>query len=59
MKYFDDNPNGHLTNKLARQLSGEDDMQKVKKSLQKLRTDGKIKPLDPNAHAFRFKYIKA
>ncbi|MBU9832455.1 putative DNA binding domain-containing protein [Rahnella sp. FC061912-K] len=59
MKYFDDNPTGQLTNKLARQLSGEDDMQKVKKALQKLRSDEKIKPLDPSAHAFRFKYIKA
>ncbi|WP_027711897.1 ATP-binding protein [Dickeya chrysanthemi] len=59
MKYFYDNPDGHLTNKLARQLSGEDDMQKVKKALQKLRGDGKIKPLDPDAHAFRFKYTKA
>jgi len=59
MKYFDDNPTGQLTNKLARQLSGEDDMQKVKKALQKLRLDERIKPLDPSAHAFRFKYIKA
>lgn len=59
LKYFEEAPDGHLTNKLARQLSGEDDMQKVKKALQKLRSDGKIKPLDPDAHAFRFKYIKA
>lgn len=59
LKYFEEVPDGQLTNKLARQLSGEDDMQKVKKALQKLRNDGKIKPLDQNANAFRFKYIKA
>lgn len=59
LKYFEEVPDGQLTNKLARQLSGEDDMQKVKKALQKLRNDGKIKPLDQNANAFRFKNIKA
>lgn len=59
IKYFDENPTGQITNKLARQLSGEDDMQKVKKALQKLRTDGRIKPLNPEANAFNFKYIRA
>lgn len=59
IKYFDENPTGQITNKLARQLSGEDDMQKVKKALQKLRTDGRIKPLDPEVNAFNFKYIRA
>lgn len=59
IEYFNDNPTGQLTNKLVRQLSGEDDLQKVKKALQKLRDEGVIKPLDPNANAFRFKYIKA
>lgn len=59
IKYFLDNPSGQLTNKLVRQLSGEDDLQKVKKALQKMRENGLIKPLDPNAHAFRFRYIKA
>jgi len=59
IKYFLENPAGQLTNKLVRQLSGEDDLQKVKKALQKLREEGHIKPLDPNANAFRFKYIKA
>ncbi|HAV1576363.1 putative DNA binding domain-containing protein [Enterobacter ludwigii] len=59
INYFNDNPTGQLTNKLVRQLSGEDDLQKVKKALQKLRDEGVIKPLDPNANAFKFKYIKA
>jgi len=59
INYFEENPAGQLTNKLVRQLSGEDDLQKVKKALQKLRDEGIIKPLDPAANAFRFKYIKA
>lgn len=58
INYFEDNPAGQLTNKLVRQLSGEDDLQKVKKALQKLRDEGIIKPLDPNAIAFKFKYVK-
>ncbi|WP_411560833.1 RNA-binding domain-containing protein [Pectobacterium brasiliense] len=59
ISYFVENPDGQITNKLARQLSGEDDLQKVKKALQKLRGDGVIKLLDENAHAFQYKYIKA
>ena len=59
INYFNDNPTGQLTNKLVRQLSGEDDLQKVKKALQKLRDEGIIKPLEPNANAFKFKYVKA
>ncbi|EEV7010129.1 putative DNA binding domain-containing protein [Escherichia coli] len=59
INYFKENPTGQLTNKLVRQLSGEDDLQKVKKALQKLREEGVIKPLDPNANPFKFKYIKA
>ena len=59
INYFKENPTGQLTNKLVRQLSGEDDLQKVKKALQKLWEEGVIKPLDPNANPFKFKYIKA
>ncbi|MES5449683.1 RNA-binding domain-containing protein [Escherichia coli] len=59
INYFKENPTGQLTNKLVRQLSGEDDLQKVKKALLKLREEGVIKPLDPNANPFKFKYIKA
>lgn len=59
LQYFDENPDGAVTNKLVRQLSGEDDMQKVKIALQKLRASGEIKPEDENASAFKFRYIKA
>jgi ATP-dependent DNA helicase RecG len=59
IKHLDENPSSVLTNKLVRQLSGEDDMQKVKLALQRLRSLGKIKPLDEKASAFKFRYIKA
>jgi len=59
LQYFADNPDGSVTNKLVRQLSGEDDMQKVKIALQRLRGNGEIKPEDENASAFNFRYIKA
>lgn len=58
-KYFDENPDGVINNKLIRQLSGEDDMQKVKKALQNLRKNGKIKVVDETANAFNVTYIKA
>jgi ATP-dependent DNA helicase RecG len=57
--YIGENPEAELTNKLVRQLSGEDDMQKVKLALQKLRAAGRIKPVDEQASAFNFRYIKA
>jgi len=57
--YLEENPEAVLTNKLVRHLSGEDDMQKVKKALQRLRADGKIKPVDENVQVFKFEYIKA
>lgn len=56
--YLDENPDAIITNKLVRQLSGEDDMQKVKKALQRLRADGVIKPVDESANAFNFTYKK-
>ncbi|MBQ0708841.1 MULTISPECIES: RNA-binding domain-containing protein [unclassified Ochrobactrum] len=59
LSHLDGNPGAELTNKIVRQLSGEDDMQKVKIALQKLRTAGKIKPLDEHATAFKFRYVKA
>ncbi|WP_073522732.1 ATP-binding protein [Pseudomonas fluorescens] len=57
--YLDENPGAILTNKLVRHLSGEDDMQKVKKALQRLRADGKIKPVDEKVQVFKYEYIKA
>ncbi len=59
INYFEENPTAELSNKLVRQLSGEDDMQKVKLALQKLRASGHIKPVDEHATAFNFKYRKA
>ncbi|WP_420224539.1 ATP-binding protein [Pigmentiphaga litoralis] len=59
LSYFYDNPTAEITNKLVRQLSGEDDMQKVKLALQKLRASGHIRPVDESANAFNFRYVKA
>ncbi len=58
LKHLDQNPGSKITNKLARQLSGEDDMQKVKKALQKLRKNDKIKVEDESASAFNYTYVK-
>ena len=57
--YLNQNPNAVITNRLARQLSGEDDINKVKKALQKLRADGRIALIDENASAFNYQYKKA
>lgn len=58
LQYFEENPDAVITNKLIRQLSGEDDMQKVKLALQRLRASGAIKLEDENASAFNYRYIK-
>lgn len=58
LQYFEENPEASISNKLVRQLSGEDDMQKVKIALQKLRANGDIKLEDENATAFNYRYIK-
>jgi ATP-dependent DNA helicase RecG len=59
IKYLEENPESVLTNKLVRQLSGEDDMQKVKKALQRLRADGVIKLENEDVNAFNYRYVKA
>lgn len=59
INHLEDNPKSIISNKLVRQLSGEDDMQKVKLALQRLRSLGKIKPVDEKASAFNFKYMKS
>ncbi len=53
-EYLQDNDT--ITNKVLRELSGEDSENKVKKALQKLREDGLIEPIDPGASAFKFEY---
>src|SRR5690606_33197367 len=52
LQYFQENPDASIGNKLVRQLSGEDDMQKVKSALQRLRANGTIKLEDENATPF-------
>lgn len=59
LQYFKDNPGASIGNKLVRQLSGEDDMQKVKSALQRLRANGTIKLEDEDASPFHYRYIKA
>lgn len=58
LHHLENNPDTVITNKLVRQLSGEDDMQKVKLALQKLRANGHIKLEDESASAFNYRYIK-
>jgi len=41
LDHLDTNPEAIMTNKLARQISGKDDINRVKKGLQKLRSEGK------------------
>lgn len=45
-----------ITNKVLRELSGEDSENKVKKALQRLREEGIIEPVNAGANAFKFKY---
>jgi ATP-dependent DNA helicase RecG len=59
IKYFEENPGASITNKLVRKLSGEDDMQKVKSALQKLRANKLIELEDESVSAFYYKYRKA
>ncbi len=59
LQYFSETPDSSISNKLVRQLSGEDDMQKVKIALQKLRANGEIKLENEEASAFHYRYIKA
>lgn len=50
--------NGHITNKIARELSGIESENAVKHVFQRLRKQGRIKPVNPDARPFDFKYIK-
>lgn len=55
-RHLSANPADEITNRMVRELSGEDDINKVKKALQKLRQDGVIEPVDPSVSAFQFRY---
>ncbi|WP_327147035.1 ATP-binding protein, partial [Thermoactinomyces daqus] len=56
MEYLENH--SFVTNKIIRNLTGENSENKVKRAFQRLRKQGKIEPLDPNANAFNFKYRK-
>lgn len=56
LEYLDDHPT--VTNKIIRELSGEDSENKVKKAFEKLREQGSIEPVDPDASRFKFEYRK-
>lgn len=55
LDYLNDNP--MITNKIVRELSGESDVNRVKKAFQKLRRQGLIEPEDKNANPFDYRYI--
>lgn len=56
MEFLTSGSNRVIANRDVRELSGEDDVNKVKKAFQKLRKQGLIEPEDANAHPFDFKY---
>lgn len=56
LEYLQDHD--EITNKILRELSGEDSENKVKKALQKLREQKTIEIIDPNANVFGYKYRK-
>lgn len=47
-----------VSNKPIREISGEDSENKVKKAFEKLRENGEIEPVDPDASRFKFEYRK-
>lgn len=50
------NPGAFITNRDVRTLSGEQDVNKIKRAFQQLRRQGIIKPENENAPAFSFRY---
>lgn len=56
LEHLDEHPT--VTNKIIRELSGEDSENKVKKAFEKLREQGLIEPVDPDASRFKFEYRK-
>ena len=56
MKFFDEYPSEYVTNKKIRELSGEDDVNKVKKAFQRLRRLKKIEIVNKNESAFNYSY---
>lgn len=58
IRYLDEYPGATITNKTVRELSGEDDVNKVKKAFQRLRELNSIEVVNPNVNAFKFSYRK-
>lgn len=56
LDYLSQSGNSTITNKIVRQISGEDDVNKIKSAFQKLRRLDKIELVDPNAAAFDYSY---
>lgn len=56
LEYLEEEPSRTIANRDVREISGEDDVNKVKKAFQRLRADGTIVPVNPDASAFDFRY---
>ena len=58
IEHLREHPDARMTNRLTRQLSGEDDVNKVKQVLQKLRSDGRIRISNEESAAFNYEYAR-
>jgi len=56
LEYLQSNPGSLIANRDVRKISGENDVNKVKKAFQKLRSSGLIEPENAKARTFDFKY---
>lgn len=57
MEYLNNNPGASIANRDVRGLSGENDVNKIKKAFQNLRKQGYIVPENADAKAFDYRYI--
>jgi len=56
LSFLREHPDSLISNKDVRLLSGEEDVNKIKKAFQKLRKQDQIVPENPDAKAFDFRY---
>ncbi|WP_367947488.1 ATP-binding protein [Acinetobacter sp. BY484] len=56
LEYLSQNPDSYITNLLIRQLTGENDVNKVKGVLKRLRKENKIEVVGSPSRAFDYKY---
>ena len=54
---FREDPNRSITNRTVREVSGENDINVVNKSLQRLRSANYIKLKEKGVNAFKYEYI--